>query len=80
MTDEKPASRSVPLLLGLAVVLLEAVVLVVLGIGVVVASLLDQGDMLGTNAGVLTVLILIGGFSFLLFARCGMESGGAGGR
>lgn len=68
MTDDKPASRAVPLLVGLAVVVLEAVVLVVLGIGVVVASVLDRGDMLGTNAGVLVVLVLIGGF-LLLAAR-----------
>ena len=65
VTDRKPASRPKPLLVGVAVVLLEAVALVLLGIGVVVASLLDQGDMLGANAGVLTVLILIGGFLLL---------------
>ncbi|WP_147918246.1 hypothetical protein [Ruania zhangjianzhongii] len=78
MTDEKPASRSAPLLIGLAVVLLEAAVLVVLGIGVVVASLLDHGDMLGTNAGVLAVLILIGGF--LLLAVRAMWQGKRWGR
>lgn len=65
VSDEKPESRPLPLRVGLALVLLEAVALVLLGIGVVVASLLDQGDMLGANAGVLVVLILIGGFLFL---------------
>lgn len=65
MSEEKPEPRPVPLRVGLALVLLEAVALVVLGIGVVVASILDQGTMLGTNAGVLAVLVLIGGFLFL---------------
>lgn len=78
MTDAKPASRPVALLVGLGVVLLEAVALVVLGIGVVVASLLDQGDMLATNAGVLAVLILIGGF--LLLATRGLWQGKRWGR
>lgn len=65
MTDEHPASRPLALRVGLAVVLLEAVGLVALGVGVVVASVLDRGQMLGANAGVLAVLILIGGFLLL---------------
>ena len=78
MTEQTPASRPVPLLVGLALVLLEAVVLVVLGIAVVVASALDQGDLLGTNAGVLLVLVLIGGF--LLLAARGLWQGKRWGR
>ena len=63
---------------GLALVLLEAVVLVVLGIAVVVASILDHGDLLGTNAGVLLVLVLIGGF--LVLAVRGLWQGKRWGR
>ena len=65
MTEETPAPRPVPLVVGLVLVLLEAIVLVGVGVSVVVASLIDHGDLLVTNAGVLLVLVLIGGFLFL---------------
>src|SRR5690625_5231717 len=67
-----------PLRIGLALVLLEAIVLVVLGIAVVAASILDHGDLLGTNAGVLLVLVLIGGF--LVLAVRGLWQGKRWGR
>ncbi|WP_027286962.1 hypothetical protein [Ruania albidiflava] len=78
MTEDSAAPRGTPLRVGLALVLLEAVVLVVLGIAVVVASILDHGDLLGTNAGVLLVLVLIGGL--LVLAVRGLWQGKRWGR
>ena len=78
MSDQTPSDRPLALRIGLAVVLLEAVVLVVLGAGVVIASVLDDGAMLGINAGVLAVLVLIGGF--LLLAVRGLWQGKRWGR
>lgn len=59
------APRGLPLRVGLALVLLEAVALVVLGVASVAGSAMSHGALLGTNAGVLGVLVLIGGFLFL---------------
>src|SRR5690625_1434335 len=67
-----------PLRIGLVLVLLEAIVLVVLGIAVVASSILDHGALLGTNAGVLLVLVLIGGF--LVLAVRGLWQGKRWGR
>src|SRR5699024_12317445 len=50
----------------MVVALLEAAGLIVMGIAGVLASLVDDGAMIGTNAGVLIVFALIGGFLLIM--------------
>lgn len=55
-----------PLLIALVVALVEAVGLVVMGIAGVLSSFMDEGAMLGANAGVLIVFALIGALLLLM--------------
>lgn len=66
MTEDNRPQHPLPLRLGLVIALLEAVGLVVMGVAGVVSSLMDDGAMLGTNAGVLIVFALIGAFLLLM--------------
>ncbi|HLR28355.1 MAG TPA: hypothetical protein VK086_06650 [Ruania sp.] len=63
--DDRP-HHPLPLRVGLVVALLEAAGLIVMGIAGVLSSLVDDGAMLGTNAGVLIVFALIGGFLLIM--------------
>ncbi|TDE97470.1 hypothetical protein EXU48_04580 [Occultella glacieicola] len=61
----RPDDRPLSLRIGLAVALLEAVGLVVIGVASVVLALAGDAAFAGFAAGVLVVLLLIGGLLFL---------------
>lgn len=66
MSHHDRPHHPLPLRVGLVVALLEAVGLIVMGVAGVLSSLVDDGAMLGTNAGVLIVFALIGGFLLIM--------------
>lgn len=66
MSEDKPPARPLALRVGIVVAFLEAVGLIVVGVAGVLSSIVDDGVMLGTNAGVLIVFALIGGFLLIM--------------